>query len=107
MSHAATIARTALAFVPTIVEGQDHDVRCACPACGVWRLAAARPEPSDADRETAAVALVEEAEDAALRASGWRPVGVGALYWRDPYTNHVLPRADALELCANDAAGAL
>lgn len=101
------LVRTAIAFVPSLVEGQDHDVRCACPACGVWRLAAARPEPSDADRETAAVALVEEAEDAALRASGWRPVGVGALYWRDPYTNHVLPRADALELCANDAAGAL
>ena len=101
------LVRTALAFVPALVVVLALDERCACPVCGVWRLAAARPEPSDADRETAAVALAEEAEDAALRASDWRPVGVGALYWRDPYTGKVFPRADALDLCARDAVGAL
>lgn len=107
MSHAATIARTALAFVPSLVEGQDHDVRCACPVCGVWRLAAARPEPSDADRETAAVALAEEAEDRALLADEWTPIDPARRYWRDPYSHKILQRGRALDLYARDVVGAL
>lgn len=72
----------------------------------MWAFAES-PAPCGDDRETAAVGLAEEAEDAALREGGWRPVGVGALYWRDPYTSKVFPRVAALDLHARDAAGAL
>jgi predicted nucleic acid-binding Zn-ribbon protein len=101
-----SLLATAFSFVPPLVDAQDHDVRCACPACGVWRLAA-RPEPSDADRERAAVALAEEAEDAALLADEWTPVDPARRYWRDPYSHKVLQRDRALDLHARDAVGAL
>ena len=101
------IVRTALRFVPALVDGQDHDARCQCSACGVWRLAAARPEPSDADRETAATSLAEEAEDAALLEGEWVAVDPARRYWRDPYSRKILPRDRALDLHARDAVGAL
>jgi len=147
-----SLLATAFSFVPPLVDAQDHDVRCTCAACGLWRLAAARPEPvrcaccttptpaitldwkgrcpscapsvlcplcqevfqpvdgvcpcSDEDRETAATALAEEAEDRALTAEEWTRVDPLGAYWRDPHSRRVYDRAGALDLLVRDAAGA-